>query len=105
MQMVESVIGEAPAHLVEEVVPLFDCVQKALQAADFDIARRLELGDPRIEDLRLIDGQSLVGTECRIDLCFEIGGRNRFVVRQVVGRIVGGAQRPDVELIENSVRR
>ena len=68
-----------------------------------DVAGGLQAVNPGVEDLGRVHVQRLVGAEGGKDPGGKSRGGNRLVVGQVVDRIVGGADRLDVELVQNSV--
>ena len=96
-------IGEAAAHLVEEIVPAGERIHEIVEARDGRAAYARELLDPGIEQLGQMDVERLIGAKGGEHLGGETGSGQRLVAGQVVGGIVGGAEGGDVELAEDAL--
>jgi hypothetical protein len=88
---IEAVVGKPAAHLVEEIVALFERVHQVVEGCDADIGDGFQLGQPGVEALGQVHVERLIGAEGGIDLGGHSVGRHLAVVREIVGRIVGGA--------------
>jgi hypothetical protein len=88
--VVEAVIGEAPAHLVKEIVPLAERVQKIGQLPDTGVAGGFQARHPGVEHFGQVDVERLVRAEGREDFGFQARGRDGLVrqARSSVGSSV-----------------
>ena len=90
--MVESVVGEAAALRVKIIVPPPQGGHEIPQAGDVRAGRLLQAADPGVERRRLADRQRLVRAEGGKNARGRAVGGDLFVMRQIVGRIIGGAE-------------
>jgi hypothetical protein len=96
------VIGKAAAEGMEEIVALFERVEEARQGGDVGVGDCAEAVHPGIPHCGVIDTQRLVGAIGGVDFGLEGGVLQLDVPGEVVGGIVGGAQRLDLEFLEDA---
>ncbi len=102
-RVIQPMVGQPPSHLVEEIVPLSQGIHKIAVAADGGIGRGFQALHPGIEHFRQVNVERLIGPEGGEHLGGQAGGRDGFVARQVVGRVVGGADGLHMEALQNAV--
>ena len=98
--MIQSMVGEAAAQGMKEVVPIVQRPQQAAQVAHIDVGNLRKLLDPS-QELCIADGQSLVRAKRRKHLRVQRRLRDRPMMPEVVGGIVSGAHNLDVEFLQN----
>jgi hypothetical protein len=102
--LVQPMVGEARTQGVKVVVTPAQGGGEVLQAADIRIAGGRQPVDPRVEDIRQVDVESLIGTERRKDKRVQARRANCPMTGEIVGRIVGGTQVGHMKTVQDAVR-
>ena len=87
---------------VKIVVPPAQRGDKGAEVSDIRVGRLLQLADPFIERFGLIDAQRLVRAEGGKDGSGQVVGGDFFVVGEIIGWVIGGAESGDVEFAEDA---
>ena len=102
--MIQAMIGQAATVIVEERMPPFQRLQKAGEIRDGHIAGGFEFVHPGVEVFRLMHGQRLVRPVSRINPRPAVRRRERFMIAEVIRRIIRGAKGGDVEFFQDALR-
>ena len=99
--VVQAVVGKPAPHPVEVLQAPAQGLEEIDEAPDLDARRRPQPLRPGVERGGQVNVQRLVGPERGEDTGLQPGGGNLLVMRQIIGRVVGGAQRFHPELAED----
>ena len=100
--VVQTVIAEATADAVEEVVTLRERFEQRGVVFHVEAAGGAEFVAPGVPGLGCMHGEGFVGTEGGIDTDFKTIGGALLMMREVVDRIVGGAEGADLEFFQDA---
>ena len=97
-------IRESATVVVEEGVPRLQRLEEAAEIGDVHIARDLQFVRPCVEAFGRIHCECFVGAIRGINFRRTVGGGERFVIAQIICRIVRGAKCRDVKLLQDTLR-
>ena len=89
---------------MEVIVTSAQRIEKMGETRDGDVCAGREAVNPGIESLKIVGAYGAIRAEGRIDTCLDIRSGDAAVIFKAVSRIVGGADRPHLEALENALR-
>ena len=98
-------IVEAPAGVVKLLMPVVQGVQEPRETRNIYVAHNFKLSQPVVPQIRLIDVECLVRTECRKHATPEILRVHQEVVLKGSSRIIARTNHLDAEPLEDIPRR
>ena len=101
--VIQSVVGESAAQGMEKFVTRLQRLQKVFEGMYVDAGGLRQMLDPG-QKFGVADGERFVGTEGRQDLRGQVRFRNRLMMAEIIGGVVGGADDFNVEFLKNSLR-